>query len=210
MNNEESVSFTDPIFLSRQILTITNLLTEYFVNTDFYENGALNKRFFLQKTPIIELTKIDGLSYRVIYAITSDGIILNENQVFLPENENKSICPGLAVIAKIIRENGIDNILAKYICIDGFITFAPDIHTLLLSKIREGTFYFKRFIDNKYSSMVWTIEHGYLEKTNNEIKTDATSLINSATYNQYFNVIQQENQDQDVLIDTFLKSNHFL
>lgn len=156
--------FRDENFIKQFRLSIGNVLI-YFAGSDFYENTSVNEILKMKGQSLENLDKIDGVSFRLTLAQQKGGGLNFEgDNLKKPEHAGVIIDPGLAVIDKVSRENGVDTLLAKYYVLDGNIFQAPDLYTLLSVRIRSAMFHMREALREVNNMFEWQMETGFRKK----------------------------------------------
>ena len=215
---KQKLSFRDEGTLQRTILTIGNVLTEYFAYSPFYSQDSLNEFNSNRNEDIRDLYDKEGLLYRLTYVKLTDRNFLNMNrkpnepeitekilegdEIDLPENRGYPVSVGFVEITSFLNrkdENGDVHSMrqAKYFMIDGTIYQAPDLYNLLTSNLRSAIFHLReaiRYIDSAYQ---WNPNIGYIPKSNQQIdsppfifNTQELQMFQIDTKDEFY--IQQE------------------
>ena len=169
MSSTPSHIFRDDAFLKMYSLTIGNVLHPYFKNSFFYDNICENETFLRKKQNSPELTfkyleTLEGITFRLTYAQERGKEPITGDALYLPENQNVDLNNGLAIIEKIERINGEDNLLAKYYVLEATIYQSPDIYSLTSSFMRASLFHIREAVRDVSHMFDWSCESGFVKK----------------------------------------------
>jgi len=157
----------------------------------------------MQGLEFSNVKNIDGISFRPICAVPKGEAAITGDNIYKPELFDKCIDPGLVIIGKYSRENQKDSLLAKYYCYDGTILAAPDLFSLLYSKLREGTHFLRKSYESVYENLQWTPEREYNAKSSK--KDDTFSLFREIEYSEEKDIIINDLKQQVGLVQSFLE-----
>ena len=201
-----NIVFCDDQYLKMYGLHIGDLIDGYFKNSSFYDNTCINNQLIMKNQDKSLLTQLDGISYRLSLVQLQDGQTLIGDDLTKPENQAIDILQALAVIDKVYHESGADTedtLQAKYYVVNACIYQAPDIYSLITSKIRNSIFYLRESIREFNKLFKWDIEAGFYPTYITE--NDENAVLTHEEYNSILRRIDEVFKMQNQMLTSLFR-----
>ena len=201
--NQSTFIFHDDGFIRQYNITVGNVL-KYFQLSNFYDTNSVNEKIEMQQRSIDQLEKIDGISFRLVFAEQLGGISLSGDDLKKPENQMIVIFPGMAIIDKVLRDKEIETLLSRYYILNGTISQAPDLSSILNVRLKSAMFHIRESMREVRNMFDWNLQTGFRKK----VAADETETLYTFKESQIKDVtseVYDEYNLQNSLLEELLK-----